>query len=92
MTSSCGDAPIPFSPSTAADEMEEAFPNLGWAWDMVKRRSDRRFQALGLEQLGFERGVARGPIYRAKELKISHVNKTLSLGEFVANSVEIQWR
>jgi hypothetical protein len=42
-TSSCGDAPIPFSPSMVVDEAEEACPNLDWARDMVKRRGDGRF-------------------------------------------------
>jgi hypothetical protein len=66
--------------------------DLGWARDAVKRRGDGRFRALGFEQQGFEMGVAQGPIYRAKELKISCVNRTLSLDEFIADSVEICWR
>jgi hypothetical protein len=90
-TSSCGDAPIPFSPSMAADEAE-ACPDLNWAWNTVKRCGDERFQALEFVQQGFETGVTRGLIYRAKELKISHVNRTLSLDEFVADSVEIRRR
>jgi hypothetical protein len=92
MTSSCGDAPVPFSPSMVSDEAEEACPDLGRAWDAVKRRSDWRFRALGFEQQGFKTGVTRGPIYKAKELKISCVNRTLSPDEFVADSVETQWR
>jgi hypothetical protein len=43
MTSSCGDALIPFSLSTVADAVEEACPDLGWAWDVVKRCDDWRF-------------------------------------------------
>jgi hypothetical protein len=91
MTSSCGDAPVPFSPSMVEDEAE-ACPDLNWAWDTVKRCCSERFRALEFEQQGFETGVARGLIYRAKELKISHVNRTLSLDEFVADSVEIRRR
>jgi hypothetical protein len=37
-------------------------------------------------------GVARGPNYRAKDLKISLVSKILSVDELVADSVEIRWR
>jgi hypothetical protein len=59
-TSSCGDAPVLFSPSTAAIDAEEACPDLGWALDTVKRRDDRRFRALGFEQQGFKTGVTRG--------------------------------
>jgi hypothetical protein len=89
MTILCGDSLVPFSPSTAVDEAEEACPNLGWAWDVVKWHGDGRFQALGFEQQGFKIGVTRGPIYRAKELKISRVSRILSLDKLIADLVEI---
>jgi hypothetical protein len=88
-TSPCGDAPAPFSSFMATDEVEEAWPDLGWTRDMVKRRGDGIFQALWFERQRLKMGVARGPIYRAKELKISRVSRILSLDELVADSVEI---
>jgi hypothetical protein len=87
-----GDASVPFFPSTMVDEAEEACPDLSWAWDVMKRCGDGRFRALGFEQHGFKTGAARGPIYRAKELKISRVSRILYLDELVADSVEIRWR
>jgi hypothetical protein len=74
-----------------ADEEEEACPNLGWAWNAVKRRGDGRFRALVFEQQGFKMGVTRGPIYMAREKKISRVSRSLSLDELIADSVEIRW-
>jgi hypothetical protein len=85
----CGDSPVSFSPSTVVDEAEEACPDLSWARDAVKWHDDGRFRALGFEQQGFKTGVTRGPIYRAKELKISRMSRILSLDKLVADSVEI---
>jgi hypothetical protein len=52
----CGAAPAPFSPSPAADEAEEACPDLAWVQNAVKRRGDGEFCALGFEQQGLETG------------------------------------
>jgi hypothetical protein len=84
-TSPWGDAPVPFSPSMVVDKVEEACPELSWARDVVNWRGDRRFRDLGFEQQGFQAGIARGPIYREKELKISRVSRILSLDELVAD-------
>jgi hypothetical protein len=59
MTSPCGAAVTPFSPSPAVDEAEEACLDLGWAWDTMKRCGDGEFCALGFEQQGLETGSHR---------------------------------
>jgi hypothetical protein len=53
MTSSCGDAPVPFSPSTVVDRAEEACPDLGWARDApVPFSSSSKFELRGLLYIG----------------------------------------
>jgi hypothetical protein len=53
MTSSCGDAPVPFSPSTVVDGAEEACPDLGWARDApVPFSSSSKSELRGLLYIG----------------------------------------
>jgi hypothetical protein len=91
-TSPYGDALVLFSPSVVANEAKEACPNVSWARDAVKRCGDGIFRALGFEKQVFKTGVTQGPIYRANELKVSRMNRILSLDELIADLVAIRWR
>jgi hypothetical protein len=48
MTSSPGEAPVPFSLPTVVEVVREAFPGLGWTRDAVKRCNDDEVRRLGL--------------------------------------------
>jgi hypothetical protein len=65
MTSSPGDAPVLFSLSTMAKEVEEACPGLDWAWDAVKRRGVGKGWELGFVARKLTIGVLGGSFYRS---------------------------